>query len=89
MEIANKIDISIDDDKTKFLYHINKKEDINQKTHLKILKIIILITCIFILAINPKEDKINLINDNNQNNSIIFNNKANSTNMVIVITIII
>ena len=83
MEIDNKIDKideSIEDDKLKLLYHINKREDNNQKTDSKCIKIILLIICICILPINPKKDYNNLINDNKSNSNIIFNNKTNNTN---------
>ena len=83
MEIDNKIDKidePIEDDKLKLLYHINKKEDNNQKKYSKCIKIILLIICICILPINPKKDNNNLINDNKSNSNIIFNNKTNNTN---------
>ena len=89
MEIDNKIDIideSIEDDKLKLLYHINKKEDNNKKAYSKCIKIILLIICICILPINPKKDNNNLINDNKSNSNILFNNKTNTINNIIRIS---
>jgi len=45
----------MDDDKFKFLDHINKIEINKQTTYSKNIKIIILIICICILPINPKK----------------------------------